>query len=77
MKKSKIMTTMTSFAMGAVTGMMLAPKEGKELRKDVKDGANKALKKVKKVKKEECEMVKGVTSEVKDNMKDIGKIVEE
>ena len=77
MKKSKMMTTMVSFMMGAVTGMMFAPKEGEELRKDLKNGATKALKKAKRVKKEECEMIDGVASEVKGKMKDISKVMEE
>ena len=73
----KMMTTMISFMMGAVTGMMFAPKEGEELRQDLKDGATKVLNKAKKVKKEECEMIEGVASEVKGKMKDISKVIEE
>ena len=73
----KMITTMMSFMMGAVTGMMFAPKEGEELRKDLKNGAGKVLKKAKKVKKEECEMIEGVASEVKGKIKDIEKVIEE
>ena len=44
MKKGKIMTTMATFTAGAVTGMMLAPKKGEELREDVKCTMKKAVK---------------------------------
>ena len=73
----KMIKTMSSFMMGAVTGMMFAPKEGEQLRKDIKNSASKVMKKVKKVKKEECKMIEGVTSEVKGKMKDIEKVIEE
>ena len=49
MKKGKIMTTMATFTAGAVTGMMLAPKKGEELREDVKCTMKKAVKKMEKV----------------------------
>ena len=45
MKKGKIMTTMATFTAGAVTGMMLAPKKGEDLREDVKCTMKKAVKK--------------------------------
>ncbi len=49
MKKSKIRTTMATFAAGAVTGMMYAPKKGEDLREDVKCTMKKAAKKIEKV----------------------------
>ncbi len=49
MKKSKIITTMATFAAGAVTGMMYAPKKGEDLREDVKCTMKKAAKKIEKV----------------------------
>ncbi len=49
MKKGKIMTTMATFTAGAVTGMMLAPKKGEDLREDVKCTMKKAVKKMEKV----------------------------
>lgn len=45
MKKSKIITTMGTFGLGAVTGMMFAPKEGEKLREDVKCAMKKVTKK--------------------------------
>ena len=36
MKKGKILSTMATLGMGAVAGMMVAPKKGEDLRKDVK-----------------------------------------
>ncbi len=48
MKKGKIMTTMATFTAGAVTGMMLAPKKGEDLREYVKFTMKKAGKKIKK-----------------------------
>lgn len=77
MKKSSLFKTMLTFMMGAVTGMLYAPKEGEELREDLKQSAKKTLNKAKKVKKEECEMIEGVASEVKGKVKDIGKVIEE
>ena len=77
MKKNSFLKTMFTFMMGAVTGMLYAPKEGEELREDLKRGAKKTLSKAKKVKKEECEMIEGVASEVKGKMKDISKVMEE
>lgn len=70
MKKSKIITPMMTFMAGAVTGMMFAPEKGEDLRKDV---ANK----VKKMKKEECEMIDGVATEIKEKTKDMKRIIEE
>ena len=68
--KNKVMKTMITFMMGVVTGMMYAPKEGKELRKDVTS-------QFKKMKKEECEMIDGVATEIKEKTKDMKKIIEE
>ncbi len=77
MKKNSLFKTMLTFMVGAVTGMLYAPKEGEELREDLKKGTKKALNKAKKVKKEECEMIEGVASEVKGKVKDISKVIED
>lgn len=77
MKKNSLFKTMLTFMMGAATGMLYAPKEGEELREDLKKGAKKTLNKAKKVKKEECEMIEGVASEVKGKVKDISKVIED
>lgn len=77
MKKNSLLKTMITFMMGAVTGMLYAPKEGEELREDLKKETKKVLNKAKKVKKEECEMIEGVASEVKGKVKDISKVIED
>lgn len=77
MKNNKLMSIMTTFGLGAVTGMMFAPKKGEELREDVVKTAKKTMKKAKNMKKEECEMIEGVASEVKGKAKDMKKIIED
>ena len=77
MKNNKIVSIMTSFGLGTVTGMMFAPKKGEDLREDVAKIAKKTLKKAKNMKKEECEMIEGVASEIKGKAKDMKKIIED
>lgn len=77
MKKNTLTKTAVAFSVGAVTGMMFAPKKGEDLRQDIAKTAKKGLKKVKNMKKEECEMIEGVASEVKEKTKDIKRIIED
>ena len=49
MKTSKVIKTMGTLGMGAVMGMMIAPKKGEDLRKDVKCTMKKALNSAEKV----------------------------
>ena len=73
----KLTKTITTYMAGAITGMMLAPKEGKQLREDVKCTAKKTIKKVGKLKKEEADMIKDTAETVKNKAKDISKTLED
>lgn len=47
---------------GAIAGVLMAPKSGKETRKDIKDGANKVAKKAKTEVAKEAKTVKAAAA---------------
>lgn len=69
MKKSKIITSMATFGLGAVTGMMFAPKKGEDLREDVKCTMKKAAKKIENT-------TEDVEESIKDTLDSIGERIE-
>lgn len=69
MKKGKILTTMATLGMGAVAGMMIAPKKGEDLRKDVKCAMKKTVNKAEKV-------VDKSADSIKDTLDCIGEKIE-
>lgn len=71
MKKNTFMKTMTTFGLGALMGMMVAPKEGEELRKDVKCTVKKASKKMKNSSNDVKETIKDALESIGEKIEDL------
>lgn len=56
---------------GAAAGILLAPKSGKETRKDIKDGAENLAKKSKGLVEKGVDEVKGVLERGKESVEDL------
>ena len=60
-------------ALGALAGILFAPKSGKELRSDIKEKGNDVLKDAKEIYTDACTNAKDMIEEVKHQVKELMK----